>query len=70
MEWNNNMMYLSDDEIKVLAMYLAYGAGIGVFMGIFSENIPLYFSLGSVVGIVVSIIVCIINKQREKFDLN
>lgn len=70
MEWNNNMMYLSDDEIKMLAMYLAYGAGIGVFLGIFTDNIPLYFSLGSVIGIVVAIIVCLINKQKEKCDLN
>lgn len=66
MEWNNSMMYLSDDEIKIVAMYLAYGAGIGVFLGIFTENIPLYFSLGSVIGIVVAIIGCFIRKNREK----
>lgn len=70
MEWNNNMMYLSDDEIKMLAMYLAYGAGLGVLLGIFIDNIPLYFSLGSVIGIVVAIIICIVNKQKEKSDFN
>lgn len=70
MEWNNSMMYLSDDEIKIVAMYLAYGAGIGVFLGVFIENIPLYFSLGSVIGIVVAIIGCFIRKNRDKKNLN
>lgn len=66
MEWNSSMMYLSDDEIKILAMYLAYGTGFGVFLGIFTGNIPLYFSLGSVIGIVVAILGCFIRKNREK----
>lgn len=70
MEWNNNIMYLSDDEIKKLAIYLAYGSGIGVFLGIFTDNIPLYFSLGSVIGIVVSIIICLVNRNSKKNNIN
>ena len=66
MELYNSMMYLSDDEIKKIAMYLAYGAGVGMFIGIFTDNIPLCFSLGSVIGIVVAVIVCLINKYKEK----
>lgn len=70
MEFNNSIMYLSDDEIKKLAMYLAYGAGIGIFIGIFTNNITLYFSLGSVIGIVVAGIVCFINKYKDKNCIN
>lgn len=65
MEWDNNMMYLSDDEIKKLAIYLAYGAGIGVFVGMFKNNIQLYFSLGSVIAIVVAEVVSLSNKHKK-----
>ncbi|MGL5351784.1 MAG: hypothetical protein ACRDA5_00515 [Clostridium sp.] len=65
MELNTGMMYLSDEEIKRLASYLAYGAGIGILIGIFIDNISLYFSLGSVVGIVISIVVCFVCKYNE-----
>ncbi|MBU3109257.1 hypothetical protein [Clostridium gasigenes] len=65
MEWDNNMMYLSDDEIKKLAVYLAYGSGIGVFVGMFKNNIPLYFSLGSVIAIVVAGVVSLSNKHKK-----
>lgn len=66
MEWNNNMMYLSDEEIKRLAIYLAYGSGIGVFLGVFTNNIPLYFSLGSVIGIIFAIVICLVCKYKNK----
>ncbi|MGL5086294.1 MAG: hypothetical protein ACRC68_11370 [Clostridium sp.] len=65
MEWNNNMMYLSDEEIKRLSIYLAYGAGIGILIGIFIDNISLYFSLGSVIGIIISIVVGFIYRGKE-----
>lgn len=65
MEWSSGMMYLSDEEIKRLAIYLAYGAGIGILIGIFIDNISLYFSLGAVIGIVASIIVCFVCKLKE-----
>lgn len=69
MERSNKMMYLSNEEIKKLALYLAYGSGIGIFLGIFTENISLYFSLGSVIGIVVANIFCFINKYKERKDI-
>lgn len=31
MEWNDGL-FLSDEEIKVLAIFLAYGVGIGKYI--------------------------------------
>ena len=40
MEWNDKL-FLSDDEIKIFSIYLAYGVGIGVLIGLFLDNIQL-----------------------------
>ena len=52
MEWNDGL-FLSDEEIKVLAIFLAYGVGIGVLVGLFVGNIQLCFALGGVISILV-----------------
>ncbi|ATD56153.1 hypothetical protein K4H40_05265 [Clostridium chauvoei] len=56
------MLYLSDEEIKKMAINLAYGIGLGVFIGIFIDNVLLGFSLGGVISILVSLSVCFIRK--------
>ncbi|GAB6168645.1 hypothetical protein JCM1393_11050 [Clostridium carnis] len=69
MEWNNKLLYLSDEEIKIVAMYLAYGIGLGMFLGIFIDNIPLCFSLGGVISIIISLIKCFINRYKKQNKL-
>lgn len=54
MKWLDNL-FLTDDEIKILAIFLAYGVGIGVIGGLIFNNVQLGFSLGGVISIVVSL---------------
>ena len=53
MEWESKV-FLSDEEIKIVAIFLAYGVGIGIFIGMFFSNIILFFSLGGVISIIAS----------------
>lgn len=69
MEWNDKL-FLSDDEIKILSIYLAYGVGIGVLIGLFLDNIQLCFALGGVMSVVVSLIKIYINKIRKSNRVN
>jgi hypothetical protein len=63
MEWNSGF-FLSDEEIKVLAIYLAYGTGLGVFIGMFFDNIQLFFSLGGVLSIIISLIKVLLTRNK------
>lgn len=47
---------LSDKDLDYLAKGLAIGSGIGIFLGIFIDNIVLSFSGCSIIGIVISLI--------------
>lgn len=69
MEWNDKL-FLSDDEIKILSIYLAYGVGIGVLIGLFFDNIQLCFALGGVISVVVSLIKIYVNKVRKSNRIN
>ena len=53
MEWESKI-FLSDDEIRIVTIFLAYGVGIGIFIGMFFNNIILFFSLGGVISIIAS----------------
>ncbi|EEH99401.1 hypothetical protein PMY56_08580 [Clostridium tertium] len=64
MEWNDGL-FLSDEEIKVLAIFLAYGVGIGVLVGLFVGNIQLCFALGGVISILVSLIKTFIERVKK-----
>ena len=64
MEWNDGL-FLSDEEIKVLAIFLAYGVGIGVLVGLFVGNKQLCFALGGVISILVSLIKTFIERVKK-----
>lgn len=64
MEWNDGL-FLSDEEIKVLAIFLAYGVGIGVLVGLFVGNIQLCFALGGVISILLSLIKTFIERVKK-----
>lgn len=64
MEWNDRL-FLSDDEIKILAILLAYGIGVGVLVGLFLGNVQLYFALGGVISILVSLIKTFIGRVKK-----
>ncbi|VYT97497.1 hypothetical protein [Clostridium tertium] len=45
-------LILSDEDYDYLAKGIALGAGIGILLGFFVDNIILTFSAGSVIGII------------------
>ena len=55
MKWLDNL-FLTEDEIKVLSIYLAYGVGIGTLVGLLFSKIELWFALGGVISIVVALL--------------
>lgn len=61
----NEGLFLTEEETKTLTMYLAYGVGLGVLVGMFVGNIELFFALGGVVAIVISLIKTFINRLRK-----
>ena len=69
MEWNDGL-FLSDEEIKVLAIFLAYGVGIGVLVGLFVGNIQLCFALGGVISILVSLIKTFIERVNKSNNIH
>ncbi|MCR1951020.1 MULTISPECIES: hypothetical protein [unclassified Clostridium] len=64
MEWNDRL-FLSDEEIKILAIFLAYGVGLGVLVGLFVGNIQLCFALGGVISILISLIKIFIGRVKK-----
>ena len=71
MKWIENI-FLTDDETKVLSIYLVYGVGLGIFIGLFFSKVELFFALGGVVSIIVSlfkIYACRI-KKHNRIDIN
>ncbi len=71
MKWIENML-LTDDEIKKLSIYLAYGVGLGTLIGLFISNIELYFALGGTISILVSLFKIYVNriKKSNRIDIN
>lgn len=68
MKWIENL-FLTDDEIKVLSIYLVYGVGVGVVLGLFFNNIELFFALGGVISIIVSVLKVYINRSKKSKEL-
>lgn len=64
MEWNDKL-FLSEEELKLLTMFLAYGVGLGVLAGLFTGNIQLCFALGGVISILISLLKIFINRIRK-----
>ena len=71
MKWIENI-FLTDDEIKILSIYLVYGAGLGIFIGLFFSKVELFFALGGTISIIASlfkIYVCRM-KKPNRMDIN
>lgn len=64
MKWLDNL-FLSEDEIKTLAIFLAYGVGLGVMVGLFLNNVEMGFALGGVISILVSLFKIYIEKIKK-----
>lgn len=64
MEWNDKL-FLSEEELKLLTTFLAYGVGIGVLVGLFTGNIQLCFALGGVISILISLLKIFINRIKK-----
>ncbi|MDV4150173.1 hypothetical protein R0131_04910 [Clostridium sp. AL.422] len=69
MKWIEKL-FLTEDEIKIISIYLAYGAGAGILIGLIFNNIELCFSLGGVISIVISLFKIYIGKIRKSNRIN
>ena len=63
-------LFLTDDEIRILAIFLAYGVGIGVFVGMFFSKIELFFALGGVISVLVSLSKIYIERIKKPNEIN
>ncbi|MDY6229190.1 hypothetical protein [Clostridium sp.] len=68
MKWIENL-FLTEDEIKFLSIYLVYGVGLGILIGLFFSKIELFFALGGVISIIVSIGKIYINRSKKSKEL-
>lgn len=68
MKWIENL-FLTEDEIKFLSIYLVYGVGLGILIGLFFSKIELFFALGGVISIIVSISKIYINRSKKSKEL-
>lgn len=71
MKWLENL-FLTEDEIKVLSIYLAYGVGFGILIGLFFSKIELWFALGGVISILLSLFKIYIGriKKSNRIDID
>ncbi|MCI6692252.1 MAG: hypothetical protein MR510_07185 [Clostridium sp.] len=68
MKWIENL-FLTEDEIKFLSIYLVYGVGLGILIGLFFSKIELFFALGGVISIIVSIGKIYIDRSKKSKEL-
>ena len=61
-------LVLSDQDYDYLAKGIAVGAGIGILLGFFIDNIILTFSACSVIGIISSLGYSFCMKSKSKFN--
>lgn len=64
MKWLDDL-FLSEDEIKTLAIFLAYGVGLGVLAGLLFSNVEMGFALGGVISILVSLFKIYIERIKK-----
>ncbi|MGG7144057.1 hypothetical protein ACQPVP_11415 [Clostridium nigeriense] len=69
MKWLDSL-FLSEDEIKRLAIFLAYGVGLGILVGLFFNNVEMGFALGGVISIVVSLFKSYIERTKKSNRIN
>lgn len=63
-------LFLTDDEIRTLAIFLAYGVGLGILVGMFLSKIELYFALGGVISVLVSLSKIYIERIKKPNEIN
>ncbi|MBD7915872.1 hypothetical protein H9660_12025 [Clostridium sp. Sa3CUN1] len=63
-------LFLTDDEIRTLAIFLAYGIGLGILVGMFLSKIELYFALGGVISVLVSLSKIYIERIKKPNEIN
>ncbi|MDZ5000938.1 hypothetical protein GNF79_18115 [Clostridium perfringens] len=61
-------LILSDEDYDYLAKGIALGAGVGILMGFFIDNIILTFSACSVVGIICSLGYSFYKKSKHRIS--
>ncbi|MBE6052423.1 MAG: hypothetical protein E7212_00700 [Clostridium sartagoforme] len=59
-------LILSDQDFDYLAKGIALGAGIGIIIGVFIDNIILAFSTCTALGITFSLMISLYKKIKHK----
>jgi uncharacterized membrane protein YoaK (UPF0700 family) len=59
-------LILSEEDYDYLAKGIAIGAGVGVLIGLFVDNIILSFSAFTALGIIVSVAYSFYKKNKRK----
>lgn len=63
-------LFLTDDEIRILAIFLAYGVGLGILVGMFFTKIELCFALGGVISVLASLSKIYIERIKKSNGIN
>ena len=60
---------LSEKDYEYLTKGIAAGVGIGIIVGVITEEIVLFFALGGVTGILAASIISIIKKSKGNVEV-
>ena len=59
-------LILKEKDYEILTKGIVSGVGIGILIGVISGEVILLFSLGGVVGIIISSIFLALNNRKNK----
>ena len=59
-------LILKEKDCEILTKGIVSGVGIGILIGVISGEVILLFSLGGVVGIIISSIFLALNNRKNK----
>ena len=59
-------LILKEKDYEILTKGIVSGVGIGILIGVISGEVILLFSLGGVVGIIISSIFIALNNRKNK----
>ena len=59
-------LILKEKDYEILTKGIASGIGIGIWIGAIAGEVILLFSLGGIIGIIISSICIILNNKKSK----
>lgn len=59
-------LILKEKDYEILTKWIVSGVGIGILIGVIVGEVILLFSLGGIIGIIISSICIILNNRKNK----